>query len=425
VKSLPVKSKAVLNAYPIYIAFSLVAQFFAFSNEIVVTTEGNSENIFGQLRNLATAVTSHAIEANETWPNVTLPHFDLRAREAEELSGLELIVFSPLVTEANRAGWEEYAWQHQDWIAEDLNLYDDQGGSVFNPGSIARSIYKFSDETDEDGAGRRRLITEYDQSFYVPVWQLGPVPTNASIINLDLHSHPELGRTMNDVLEIEHKLLSGVVDVDFLLDYAAVEKVDENPRSFILQPIFQSFAKSAMVTGFLVGELAWDSFFVDVLPVGTGDVLVNVRGTCGNEFSYAVRGHKAIYYGDGDLHDAKYDSLKYTSEFAEFARYDGEADDDLRGIHCEYSFEIYPTEALESQYRTNGPAIFTTIVVVVFLFTALIFALYDYLVSHAFGIALALRNAMWIRFLFSFAHFCFQSIQTTGLQAPGKATLHS
>jgi len=353
-------------------------------------SEANAESIFGQLHVLSTTVTSLTMSKNMAWPNVTIPHFDLRAREAEDLSGLELIVFSPVVTQEEKAGWEQYAWEHQDWIAEDL-LY--HGNDSLHPGSISPEIYPYyeegggggvgtTDDHEQSPEGRRELLTAYNQSFHVPVWQLGPVPSNASIINLDLYSHPVFERTINDVLEIEHKLLSQTFNTEFLLEHSDVHDYDDgHPRSMVLQPIFDTFKTSAArVVGFLVGEVAWEKFFVDELPEGINGVLVDVKGTCGDEFTYIINGHSAMLFGMGDLHDPKYDYLKQVFEFAEFARYDGEADDDLRGIHCEYTLAIYPTSVFEEKYHTNVPAIYTSVVVLVFFFTALVFAMYDYMV---------------------------------------------
>lgn len=69
-------------------------------------------------------------------------------------------------------------------------------------------------------------------------------------------------------------------------------------------------------------------------------------------------------------------NLKFEFEFAEFARYDGFTE----GVHCEYKMKIYPTGQLEAQYHTNKPAVYTTVVVLVFMFTVAVFAFYDYMV---------------------------------------------
>jgi hypothetical protein len=71
------------------------------------------------LRSLATAITSLAVDSNHGFPNVTIPHFDLRAQEIAELTGAEMIMFVPFVEEEVRTGWEQYAVEHQGWIRQD------------------------------------------------------------------------------------------------------------------------------------------------------------------------------------------------------------------------------------------------------------------------------------------------------------------
>jgi len=50
--------------------------------------------------------------------------------------------------------------------------------------------------------------------------------------------------------------------------------------------------------------------------------------------------------------------------------------------HCEYDLRIFPSADIEALYRTNKPGLYTAIVVLVFVFTAMVFILYDYLVQR-------------------------------------------
>ena len=358
---------------------SVLEQFRTFADEIVDMSNTNAENIFGQVNNLATTITSYSSSSNRTWPNVTLPHFDLRAREAEDLSGIELIIFMPVVTESEKLGWEDYAWKHQTWIDEDLKY---QRYNVSHPGNITRNVYPYTGDGSIDTPNSGRTLTTYDETFYTPIWQLGPLPSNASIINLDVFTHPTFHRMIDDVLEIKHKLLSEVIDVRFLLDFTSVQNVDYNsPRNFVLAPVFDTFQSTKRVVAFLVAEMKWETFFVGLLPKGTAPIVVDVKDTCGSEFTYMVEGPNAKIIGEGDLHDLAYDYLGVYSEFGESARYDGaEANDD--GSHCYYTTAVYPTRALEDTYHSNEPIIYSLVVVTVFVFTAMTFAFYDWMVAR-------------------------------------------
>jgi hypothetical protein len=49
---------------------------------------------------------------------------------------------------------------------------------------------------------------------------------------------------------------------------------------------------------------------------------------------------------------------------------------------CQYRLSVYPTAELEDQYITQEPVIYASIVLAVFIFTSLVFLLYDYIVQR-------------------------------------------
>ena len=89
--------------------YEFESEFGSYAREAVEISENNAVNAFGQLRTLATAITSIAYDSNSGgFPNVTIPHFDLRAQEIASLTGAEMIIFAPFVEKESKAGWEEY-----------------------------------------------------------------------------------------------------------------------------------------------------------------------------------------------------------------------------------------------------------------------------------------------------------------------------
>jgi hypothetical protein len=73
------------------------------------------------MRSLATAITSIAIDKDNAFgfPNVTVPHFDIRTQEIADITGTEMFLFVPFVQQDDRSSWQAYATENQDWIAED------------------------------------------------------------------------------------------------------------------------------------------------------------------------------------------------------------------------------------------------------------------------------------------------------------------
>jgi hypothetical protein len=209
-------------------------------------------------------------------------------------------------------------------------------------------------------AGRIRELTEYSEEFYAPVWQLGPVPRNASIVNLDLLTHPSFEHLVAEVLQVERGLLSGVAYLGFLRrQYGA--QLDDLPRSYALIPIMDDFDEASEVVGFVTGELSWTNFFQDVLPSEVNGIVLEVIGTCGESFTFQVNGHQADFLGYGHKHPARFNSLFHT---VAFAKADTEVNDTAA---CQYTLTFFPTNEFEAVYVTNKPAIYTCVVVLAFV----------------------------------------------------------
>jgi hypothetical protein len=187
---------------------------------------------------------------------VTLPNFDIRAIEMERFTGIGLLMFTPIVTKSMISAWEAYAWQHQSYLLGDLVLRPVEEQN-FDPGTISPHIHPYieGEYGHVNNANRERELTVLDSEFAVPVWQMGPIPHNATVINLDFYTHPSFKQIILDVLEIDHKLISGVTDLDFLLHNVDPSyQSDGQPRSFIFQPVLNK------LSGYMNGTTAFWEF---------------------------------------------------------------------------------------------------------------------------------------------------------------------
>ena len=229
------------------------------SKKIIDSADASAKHSLRPLRSLSNALTAHALRSNATWPYVTLPNFDIQSTDSlEERVGAELILFAPLVPRTERRAWEKYSMENQGWVAEDLQ---NRGLDDVNPGDISDEIYDVVDR--DDGA-----------NFYVPLWQIGPVPTNVEVINLDLYSHPSFRRMIDDAFEVKHILLSEVINQDVLASsISALAHLSqyENPRSYAVQPVLDSFGKNASVVGFIFAVVSHELFVQ--IPITSADVL--------------------------------------------------------------------------------------------------------------------------------------------------------
>ena len=184
---------------------------------------------------------------------MTLPSFDIRATEAEGLTGVKVLAFAPLVSASDLEGWETYAWENQGFIADDWSFRD----ASVNAGKISKSVYY--DGPEDVAAGER----------HVPLWQSGPVAYNASIVNIDLYQHATFRKLIDDALASKQVLMSGVIDLNFLLERLLLNHTDDgHPRNIVVVPVFDDFRDDSHIVGFIVAEMAWENILKEILPIG-------------------------------------------------------------------------------------------------------------------------------------------------------------
>jgi hypothetical protein len=121
------------------------ATYHGFANELLEGSERNALQAFSRLHSISQAITSEA----KAWPEASLPNFDKRTTPfVVSDTDPELYLFAPMVTNVTKRSWEDYAWEHQGWIKDDLNLRG-LGDSV-DPGEIPRRIHPFFEDDEYD-----------------------------------------------------------------------------------------------------------------------------------------------------------------------------------------------------------------------------------------------------------------------------------
>jgi hypothetical protein len=283
----------------------------------------------------------------------------LRAQEALDISEAEMIMFTPAVSSEVSDAWGLYSFQNQGWIKDGLAV---QGLGDVDPGLVTPAIHSFAPLREKE--------------TYAPLWQYAPAPTDAKLVNLDMfESFPWYERLAKGVQEGRHVLLSEEVNMTTLVPGHRI-------RSVSVHPVFKSFEENAPILGFLSAVIPWDHHFSNVLPAGTRRLDVEVEDTCGSAFTYTVEGPSVSFLGYGLLHDRKYDSLSIHSDFADFASLKGTGAVLNGTSSCDYTISVFATDEFKSAYESEKPVLYTIAVVLVFFFTAVVFLIYDWLVSR-------------------------------------------
>jgi len=362
-------------------SFLYLAQFHVYALELQGLIHAEAKAIFLTMENFANTITSYALDEGSDWPMVTVPHFEMRGTTTNKLSLALMVVLSPIVPLLDREAWETYATANQDWIVEGLDWDPDfrrdymsvEGYELTN---ISSHIWHYGPN--------HQPINERGRGPYMPVWQMAPAPHDPSIVNYNLLDYPVFEKAYNGVMETELPVLSGLTDLEWLYG-GAVQDSHLNPHSFLLYPVHQTFpeeleseSQANPIVATTTAVLPWDNYFSNLMPSEAEGLIVVMRDTCGDVFTYRIDGGTASFLGLGDLHDTQYTYLEESADFVDFLQYNFSR----TRSHCEYFLYIYPSTTLHEKYLTANPVMYTTIVVAVFFLTTMVFVLYDFFVQQ-------------------------------------------
>ena len=161
-----------------------------------------------------------------------------------------------------------------------------------------------------------------------------------------------------------------------------------DPLSQIFFPIFDSFdTDTRKPAAVMVAWLHWMEFFRDVLPSNLLGIIVVLQDTCGGgSYTYQIDGEEVTPLGKGDLHDRSFDKMKQSLSYQSLND-TIIADGTKNGLSldmdvCTMMIDIYPSDTFKDEYTTSLPVLMTTVVAIIFLFTAFIFLIYDRLVAR-------------------------------------------
>lgn len=360
---------------------------------------------------LSVTFTSHAKSTGATFPNVTLPDFEIRCSNARVLSDSVVFNYSPLVTDETRKGWEAYQIENRDNTfdesfaseASHLKHQDIQFGH-YDGRNLEEAPVVLRDEIANLGPDGSLSVAPDGSGPYLPVWQMSPVTPSKNILNFNTLSHPAASGAYTETIKSGQAVIEAAANLagehlggtgayfKLLLSmsqyrYDAGEFLGD-PSSAFGYPVFDSFdLDRRKVVGLIATNFYWRLYFKNILPPNTRGIMCVLENTLGQTFTYRIDDTVA-YLGIGDLHDSKYDHLEVSSEVASYIaeRLSPETKSytsvDLNSDYCSYTLRVYPSQDTEDKYVNRNPIIFTVVIVLVFLFTSLVFVLFTIAVAR-------------------------------------------
>ena len=169
------------------------------------------------------------------------------------------------------------------------------------------------------------------------------------------------------------------------------------PFSSIIFPIYDSLenvrldtTQNAPFVGVLMSSLMWRVLIENILPERSNGMIVVFDDSCGPPFTYRLDGPKAIYLGDGDLHESAFDHLCISASLPQLI---ATSESSFTGLplsetYCPRKIHIYPSQDMKDDNTSQDPMLFTIAAALIFLFTSAVFIVYDFWVNRRQGIVL-------------------------------------
>ena len=92
------------------------ADYASNADRIITSFHDAIERRLGSIDALSTSLTSYALDRNQSFPFVTLPHFAARGSSARVQGDALVVHWMPLVTDNTRSDWEQYALANRNQI---------------------------------------------------------------------------------------------------------------------------------------------------------------------------------------------------------------------------------------------------------------------------------------------------------------------
>ena len=371
------------------------------------------ENNLHLLEEVSRFITSTAITSRSTFPNVTLPHFNMFAGHSHaNAGGFLATLYAPLVTEQQRVPWEQYTEETPWWvnITEHIEEHDHEHEDERSLEEVSGHDHEESHEShhteDEDvsyfvyeRANETKVQVPVNETgLYAPLWHMSPLAP--SVVNENLLAYPEIFKLFTEMRTTGHTAMSGSIEIDHLFEFAHDEGHEEDhngehhPHNVVLEPVYDTFDEDQTIVGVLVSLLQYDSLFTFYLPSNTKGLHIVFTESCGGTFTYQMSGQNLTFIGYEDHHDPAYSSYQRT----QLLKIHEHAHEDI----CKREVHVYPSSAFQDSYSTNKPVVYTCIVAFSFLLMGILILLYDCMVTRRQEKTLktALRSGKLIASLF-------------------------
>lgn len=152
---------------------------------------------------------------------------------------------------------------------------------------------------------------------------------------------------------------------------------------------FPVFSEDEEIVGAIGAEFAWRNFMTGIFPSMAEHVVVVVENSCGQNYTYGIdpSSNRLVVSGGGDLHDRAFSHMAHSSTYEDFeatVKYAASRTPDYNKEmkYCRYKYHIFPRQTFQDEHVTAAPIWYASIAAAIFLFTSIVFLVYDMIVDY-------------------------------------------
>eukprot|EP00980_Cylindrotheca_fusiformis_P018347 scaffold5995_cov113-Cylindrotheca_fusiformis.AAC.3 len=369
-------------------------QFAGYASEILTVSRQKADQFFLALDAFSASISSQANSettlTNTRWPFYAIPDWAIKAKRLADLTGVSHpeVAMAPIVRPEDREKFNTFAAEAvPKWYKASVH----SEGTDMTADEFMQKTVPFIHFHDTENNYRPTPVTGPNDSL--PLLQYYPLVFNPERYLLPIMVDTTSASGTAALVSISRATRKPTIG--FAIMFEGEKAI---AGSQVIQPIYDTAnteAEDRKMVAFTGIRLHWLDYFKNILTDGEFGVIVvlesacegackSLTGTKGIEISsvvsYRIDGKNAEYLGDADFHNPKYDDMNVDSVFVDL----GIDESQLTEGTCVPTLimHVYPTEELEQSFRTDNAAVYTVIVAAIFIFTSLVFLLYDYFVRR-------------------------------------------
>jgi Adenylate and Guanylate cyclase catalytic domain len=350
-------------------------------------------------------ISAYAYQHNETFPFVAVGGFESLAQAVQSQTGIEAVVYAPLIQASEVTQWASFSQNNAWWIDESRYV-------ALQAAKHSDMLTLMLSDFSEDGVmpfifalkeNGTVVVNQANETPgpYMPVWQVSPPPFHERFINYDAFS-TEFAEYKRSVFFTTDMLFSRHVDNLRDLASTAIKHSDheiyhnkllgdhgnsdngrdsyDHPHCEVTVQVYETTNDDeSRPRGVLSGFIGWDRYLLNLLPDDVEGLTCVLKNSCGQTYTYEINGNTAAFLGAGDFHDAAFDHTEVVIPFYELKT--PQLTETLPG-HCLYSYHLYATSKFANRFSTRVPLQLTLVVSSSFLVMIACFFAFDCFVRH-------------------------------------------